>query len=421
MNLFQFLREGTKFAFQAIGASRMRAFLTMLGVATGIFAITGILTMVNSLQTSITNNISALGNTTIFVHHFPWKDNGDDWFKFFNRPKVSYNDYQKLKKNLDRVAGVSFEASVGGQMVRAAGRGISGISVVGTTEDFGLIKDIEFSEGRYFSEIEHHLGSAVCMIGYNIAENLFPDGPALNQFIRVKGRRLRVIGVLSKQGASMFFGNASDDDKVYLPYRVIAKMYNVSNRSIEKVVTIKAETYEDLEYVEDETIGIVRAARGLKPRTEDNFAINKQEALMNQFEVAFGFLKTGGWVISIFSILIGGFSIGNIMYISVRERTNEIGIQKSLGATKGFILYQFLAEAVLICFLGGILGLGAVFGVGFLAQWIFTTFDLPMQVYFSLADIITGLGLSVGIGILSGFIPSLIAASLDPVIAIRQS
>ncbi|MDX2249590.1 MAG: ABC transporter permease [Bacteroidia bacterium] len=420
MNLIQFLVEGIKIAFTAIGANRLRAFLTMLGVATGIFAIVGILTMVNSMQTSITKNLSALGNTTIFVHHWPWQDNRNDWYKFINRPKVSYRDFQKLKQNLTGVEGVCYEVSVRGQLVRAEGRSISNVELVGSTSDMSKVRDLSFLYGRYFSEIEHHLGNPVCIIGYNIAQNLFPDQDPSGKFIRISGKRLMVTGVLTKVGSTMFFGAASEDDKVFIPYSVLPKMFNLNTRAAEKVITIKASHYEDLPYVESETIGLIRAARGLRPQMEDNFAINKQEALMSQFETMFGYLETGGWFISLFSILIGGFSIGNIMYISVRERTREIGIQKALGATKGFVLYQFIMEAVLICFFGGLIGLGMVFGIGGLIQSIMTAMDLPMQVSFALGDLMTGIGLSVFTGLASGIIPATLAASLDPVTAIRQ-
>lgn len=421
MNFIQFTTEGIKIAFTAIGANRMRALLTMLGVGTGIFAIVGILTMVNSMQTSITKNISALGNTTIFVHHWPWSDNRNDWYKFINRPKVSYRDFQKLKQNLSRVEGVCYEVTVTGQLVRAEGRSISNVQLVGSTPDMSKVRDLKFKEGRYFSDVEQHLGSSVCLIGHNISENLFPDGNAAGNYIRISGKRLMVTGVMEKVGSNMLFGGVSEDDNVYVPYSVLAKMFNLNARNSEKVITIKATHYEDLPYIESETIGLIRVARGLRPKVENNFAINKQEALMSQFDKMFGYLKTGGWFISIFSILIGGFSIGNIMYISVKERTREIGIQKALGATKGFVLYQFVMESVLICLMGGLIGLAFVFGISALIQAVINSFDLPLQISFASGDLMTGIGLSVFTGLASGILPASLAASLDPVAAIRQT
>ncbi|MCB0845112.1 MAG: FtsX-like permease family protein, partial [Bacteroidetes bacterium] len=229
------------------------------------------------------------------------------------------------------------------------------------------------------------------------------------------------IGVGKKQGANMMFGAASEDDKIYIPYRVFAKIYSLTSRSSEKIIMIKASSHENLPFVENEIEGIMRASRGLRPQVENNFAINKQEALMNQFDKFFGYLEKGGWAISIFSILIGGFSIGNIMYISVKERTKEIGIQKALGATRSFILFQFISEAIMVCLMGGLIGLFLVFLLGLGVDAVLAQFSLPMSVSFAFSDLMVGVGLSAFIGLVSGVIPAGIAASLDPVEAIRQA
>jgi len=421
MNFLQFILEGLQMASRAIRANRQRAFLTMLGVATGIFAITGILTMLGSLESSLSKNLASLGNTTLFVHHWPWAEGGNEWYKFYNRPRVSYRDFQKLKSGLDRVEGVSFGASLRQQVVRVDGQSAAGIEVVGVTQDHRQVVNMTFEQGRFFTEIESHLGSAVCIVGASIADALFLGRPAVGQSIRVGGKRLKVIGIQTRQGAPLFPGMPNEDEKVYVPYRFMAGMANLSSRSLEKVITLKAKTYDDLPYVENSVEGIMRAARGLRADADNNFAINKQEALMDRFDSFFGYLETGGWVISIFSILIGGFSIGNIMYISVRERTGEIGVQKALGATRPFILFQFVMEAVLICVLGGLLGLMVTFGVGGLVQLLLNALEVPLTVAFTSENVMLGLGLSVIIGLVSGVFPSIIAARMDPVEAIRQA
>jgi putative ABC transport system permease protein len=333
---------------------------------------------------------------------------------------MSFEDYRMLRQQLTRVQGVAFNATMRGQNLRAEGRSVSNIEVVGTTHDLLNIVDLQIEEGRYFSPIESHLGNPVCMVGANIATSLFPDRPAVGQNIRVGGKRFLIIGTRKKQGANLF-GGTSEDDKIWIPYTIMSTLYNLNGRGSEKMIMIKAATYEDLPYVESETEGIIRNSRGLKPKAESNFAINKQEALMNRMGDFFGYLDLGGWVISIFSILIGGFSIGNIMYISVRERTSEIGVQKALGSTRSFLLFQYITESVMICLLGGLIGLGLVFLMGMGIQAILNALSVPLTISFASGDIMTGLGLAAGIGLLSGFVPATMAATLDPVTAIRHS
>lgn len=418
MRIFQFLFEGIRFAIHAIGSNKLRTFLTMLGVAIGIFAITGILSMVNSLEYSITKNLSALGNTTMFVHNWPWKDVGEDWYKYWGRPKVSYKDYTKVKNELNDAEAVYYEVSKGGQTAKFEGKAVNSIVVTGCTEDMGKIKVYDLTEGRNFSQIEFFRGANVCMLGYEVAKGLFDDKPAVGKSIRVGGDKLKVIGVYAKRGISL--GGPSEDEIVYVPYKMVTGMYNINQRwGLEKMLTVKAISSDKIDYVESELIGLMRASRGLRPQAEDNFSINKQEMLMNMLDSFFESLRMGGGFISIFSLFVSLFSIGLIMYISVRERTKEIGIQKSLGSTKGFILYQFLVEALIICLLGGLIGLGLVTLTVTGFQAIIDNMELPFTVAVTTFDIVFSLGTSLVIGLLAGIIPAGIAASVDPVIAIR--
>ena len=418
MRIFQFFLEGIRFAIHAINSNKVRTFLTMMGVSIGIFAITGILSMVNSLEYSITKNLSALGNTTMFVHNWPWKDVGDEWYKYWGRPKVSYKDYTKVKNELKQVDAVYYEVSKGGQTVKFEGKAVNPVVVTGCTEDMGIIKSYDLKEGRNFSQVEFFRGTNVCMLGYEVAKGLFDDGPAIGKSIRIGGDKLKVIGVYSKRGIAL--GGPSEDDIVYVPYRMASNMYNINQRwGLEKMLTVKASSTEEVDYVESELIGLMRASRGLRPQAEDNFSINKQEMLMNMLGSFFESLRMGGGFISIFSLFVSLFSIGLIMYISVRERTKEIGIQKSLGSTKGFILYQFLLEALVICLLGGLVGLGLVALCVFGIQSMIENAELPFTVSVTTFDIVFSLGTSMLIGLLAGIIPAAIAASVDPVIAIR--
>lgn len=417
MNIFQFILEGFTMATNALRANKTRTLLTMLGVSTGIFAITIILTMVSSMKNSIAENLSALGNTTMYVHQWAWADEGKDWRYYINRPQVSYKEYLKLKQNLDNTEGISYTVSSPGNTLRAEGQSVSGVNIQAITEDQGIIGGFNFIEGRYFSDAEFRNGGNVCIVGYNIADGLFKNTNIVGKYLRAGGKRLRIVGVLKKVGADIF-GNT--DDELYIPYIIAPSMFNLSNRSVDKIIAVKAANTELAPAVESEIIGQMRASRGLKPHMENTFSINKLELIMKQVDSILGYLRTGGWLISFLSFLIGGFSIGLIMYISVRERTNQIGIQKALGATRAFILYQFLTESVLICILGGLLGLAFVYLVAFVVQLLIQQSGFPLTVKVYSNNVATAMILSIVIGLIAGFIPSMVAAIMDPVKAIRH-
>jgi putative ABC transport system permease protein len=230
--------------------------------------------------------------------------------------------------------------------------------------------------------------------------------------------KLKVIGLRAKAGSGSF--GPSIDDQLFVPYKYAARKFDLNRRSIDKVITIKASSYDMVGYVESEVTGIIRASRGLKPTVEDNFSINKQEMIMKQIDTIFGYLEKSGIVIAGFSLLIGVFSIGNIMYISVKERTNEIGVQKALGSTQPFILYQFLIESVLVCIFGGMLGMLCLYGAVAAAQYAIQKMEISMQIIVSQGSVQAAIFLSLGIGLLAGIIPAFLAARVDPVIAIRS-
>lgn len=407
-------------AVGAITSNRLRSILTMLGVATGIFAITIILTMVSSMKRSVEDNLSELGSTTFFIYNWPWQDEGKDWREYLKRPKVNYEEYRRLRNhfNAQEVVGISYTVSSQARTVRAKGQSITNVQIQGITEDEGQITSFTFDSGRYFSDQEFRSGANVCIIGDEIAKNLFPDEDAVGKFLRIGSKQLRVIGKLKRVGSSMF---GETDEQIYVPFKIASQIFNIRTRWVDKIIAIKVQDQEELPYIESEAIGIIRAARRLRPRDENNFSINKPEQIMEEVDKILGFLRTGGWIISAFSILIGVFSIGNIMYISVRERTNEIGVQKALGATRGFILYQFLTESALICLTGGLIGLLFVWLTTLGVQFAIEQAGWPLKMSVSSANIIFAMGMSICIGIIAGFIPSMIASALDPVKAIRQA
>jgi putative ABC transport system permease protein len=417
MNLTTLFKESFTIAWNAISANRFRAFLTMLGISIGIFAITLIGTMVYSLESAITRNLSALGNTVMYIHHWPWKDNSSDWYRFMNRPKVSYRDFEYLQANIPGTL-IAYEMTRGGQKVKVGKNSLENVTLKGVTWDYQSINDFQFQQGRYFTPIESSAGRLVCLLGFNVAKELFSGSNPVGQYVLFAGQKIQVVGVVEKQGSGIF--GDSFDDRMVVPYPLMARIFNEQSRAGDRLITVKANSYEEVPRLEDEVRGWIRAARGLKPSMEDNFAINKQEMLMTQLDSIFSSLRIGGVFISILSILVGGFGIANIMFVSVKERTHEIGIQKSLGATREFILLQFLQESVLLCIAGGIIGIILLFIMSGLGQFIINKIEFDFKILISWTDLIYGIILSVAIGIISGFSPSWIAAKMDPVEAMRS-
>jgi putative ABC transport system permease protein len=417
MNLTTLFKESFTIAWNAISANRFRAFLTMLGISIGIFAITLIGTMVHSLESAITRNLSALGNTVMYIHHWPWKDNSSDWYRFMNRPKVSYRDFEYLQTNIPGTL-IAYEMTRGGQKVKVGKNSLENVTLKGVTWDYQSINDFQFQQGRYFTPIESSAGRLVCLLGFNVAKELFSGSNPVGQHVLFAGQKIQVVGVVEKQGSGIF--GDSFDDRMVVPYPLMARIFNEQSRAGDRLITVKANSYEEVPRLEDEVRGWIRAARGLKPSMEDNFAINKQEMLMTQLDSIFSSLRIGGVFISILSILVGGFGIANIMFVSVKERTHEIGIQKSLGATREFILLQFLQESVLLCIAGGVIGIILLFIMSGLGQLIINKIEFDFKILISWTDLIYGIILSVAIGIISGFSPSWIAAKMDPVEAMRS-
>jgi putative ABC transport system permease protein len=417
---WQLVREGIAVGFRSLRAHKLRTFLATLGVAIGIFAITLIFTLVNSLTFSITKNLSELGNRVFFVHQFSWTNaDGGDWMQQIKRPQMSFEDFEKLEAGLNDIDGVCFEADLNTMTIHYKGQGLEGVGVNGITERYSDINDFKYAEGRPLTNQEMDAGRPVAIIGAGIAETFFGDAEqAIGKEVRLHGKTVRIQGVLVKTGKDLF--GQSKDEAMYIPYKLAARLFNVKGRMVDKVVMVKARSEEDVDRVETEVVGLMRASRRLKPVTPANFSINKPEMLMKEVSSISNYLKIGGVIISIFSIIVGGFGIGNIMYTVVKERTFEIGVQKSLGATRGFIVFQFLSEAVMLCLLGGIVGLLMQVLAAKGGQLLLNQLEVGFTIVISWSSVVFGILLSVFIGITSGVMPSLAAARLDPVDAMRS-
>ncbi len=419
MKLFlRLLKESFVFSFNALIANPVRTVLSLLGVTIGIFTIIAVLSTVDSLEKSIKDNLSFLGTDNLRVEKWPWDFNNPsyEWWKFFRRPEPTYREYEFLKDNLVNAEAVEILTSREGVNVKYSNNSSRIDNLNGVVFENQFFGDWEFIAGRFFTENETLTGSNAAIIGYKIMEDLFrtPDF-AIGKQLKIKGKSYTIIGVTKEQGESFGAGD-SFDRQMFIPFNSFKKIYKVGRKGSNAVLRVKGNGDEDpgLVNLEYELRGLIRAKRGIKPIEDDSFAINRPEYLASFVSTIFATISIAGWVIGSFSILVGGFGIANIMFVSVKERVPIIGLQKSLGAKKYFILMQFLFESSFLSIFGGLFG---IFFVFLLTLPDLGTFDLII----SLENVILGVTISSVIGILAGLLPAIFASNLDPVEAIRSN
>ncbi|GAB3315894.1 ABC transporter permease [Hymenobacter humi] len=410
--------ESFRFAWDALKSNLLRTVLSLLGVTVGIFSIIAVFTIVDSLEANIRSSLDFAGDKVIYVSKWPFAfDSEFPWWKYFKRPVPNPREYQQLRKQLGpNNKGIAIFAANNGNTLKAGSNSVADCVLQGVSYDYRAVSNVPVKDGRYFTTQEMDAARPVAIIGATIAENLFPNGDALGKQFKARGQTLTVIGVMEKEGKKLLT-ISSNDANCIIPFGMFTKMFTLSTTGFgggpSATIAVKGRDEDpglmDLEY---EMRGVMRNIRGLKPREEDNFALNRPEMIAAAIGKLFGVIGIVGGVIGSFAILVGGFGIANIMFVSVRERTNIIGIQKSLGAKNFFILFQFLFEAICLCLIGGLAGI--------LLVWLVTLVPqdaLPLTM--SASRVILGLLISVGIGVIAGIVPAVLAANLDPVIAIR--
>jgi|694.fasta_scaffold07693_2 putative ABC transport system permease protein len=415
--------ESLGFAWRALRSNLLRTILSLLGVTIGIFSIIAVLTLVDSLERDIRNSLSTLGSDVIYIDKFPWDGGGGgrDWWKSYIKwPTTSYNEYRFLKANLQQNSSICVYAEVGNVIVKRNESSIGQIEVTGASDGYDKVFDISLTNGRYFSESELSSGRDVAIVGFELANALFPNGEdPYGKQIKIKNKKFGVIGVMKKKGQNAFGGD-NGDYVCYIPYDAFRKIYQTGTGrwnefQSRSIVGLKGKQDDvGLVELENETKGLMRVKRGLKPWDKENFVMNRPEGIMKAIAPVFNILTIAGWIIGGFSMLVGGFGIANIMFVSVKERTSIIGLQKSLGAQNYFILTQFLFESIFLCLLGGLAGLFLVYLITFIPLG-------SLQIVLGAKNIILGLTVSSVIGMIAGIVPAAMAARLDPVIAIRAN
>ena len=413
MILLRIFLESFRFAWHAIVSNKLRTFLSLLGVTIGILAVITVFTIVDSLEKNVRDSINKLGSDVIYIQKWPWgaSDDGEyKWWDFMSRPEVEIGEMKKIAAKSKKAEAIAFMISAN-RTLKYLNNSVESVDVMAVSYDWKSIRSFDLAYGRYFTEQEIDGAKNYVILGHTIALSLLNNLNNLGEVIKIKGEKATVIGVFSKEGEDIT-GN-SLDDAVVVPVTFGYKLMN--KRWSNPTIIAKAKTDVSNEELRYELTGVMRSLRRLKPKMSDNFAMNEISLISSQLDSVFSVIGLAGWIIGGFSILVGGFGIANIMFVSFKERTKQIGIQKSLGAKKSFILYQFLFESIFLCLIGGILGLTLVF---LLTQFVSNFFDFSIDL--TLENIALGLSVSAIIGIISGIVPALSASKLDPVEAIRR-
>ena len=416
---WKIIAQSIRLSLDEIRAAKLRSFLSLLGVAIGVLCVVSVKTAVTSLEKNIQNSFASLGTDILYVQKWPWIWTEDyPWWRFLNRPSVNEREVEQLGEIMHTAGAVAMMDFAGGKTVKYNNESIENVTVTGATKDYNLIKSLDFTQGRYFTQSEFSGGARSCLIGANVAQTLFGSSSTIEGHdISASGVKLKVIGVLKKEGDDLF--GFTLDNAVVVPYKALGLISNMNGG--DPLVALKPKEGVPFEEMKFETRGAMRAIRRLPPTTDDDFALNKMSVFTDGISSVLTFVSFAGFLIGGFSMLVGGFGIANIMFVSVKERTNIIGIKKALGAKRIYILLEFLLEAIILCLLGGFIGLFLMYLLVTGLEWYLVTYQESTFVfYITASNIMTGFGISFVIGIISGFIPALQASKMRPVDAIRS-
>ncbi|GAA3933408.1 FtsX-like permease family protein [Chitinophaga oryziterrae] len=410
------LWSSLKMAVQELRVNKLRTFLSLLGITIGIFCIIAVLTATNSLESNVRNDLAALGNDVIFVQKWPWEGGPDaPWWKYMNRPLPEYKELKYIQDKVHSASAAAFAFSSGNKRIEYKNDYMEGVDFMAVTQDYDKVQQISISAGHFFIGKENDGSSNVAIIGANLWEGLFGSAEAaLGKTIRIEGRPTRIIGVLKKKGSSML-DIVSYDNIVIVPYKYGRTIVD-ERRYADPYILVKTAPTSTMPEMKDELRGVIRAVHRLRPTMEDNFSLNEITSATDDLNGVFAAINMGGFFIAFFALVVGGFGIANIMFVTVKERTSIIGLKKAIGAKRSVILMEFLIESILLCIVGGTIGLLLVF-MGTLVANSLSTFVVTL----TLSNIILGLTISAFVGMVAGFIPAFSASKLDAVVAIRSN
>lgn len=414
--LLNILWNSFKMSLQELKNNKLRSALSLTGVAFGIFCIISVLALVNSLQTKVEDDIKQFGTNTIYIDKWDYSGGNDyPWWKYMNRPTPKYDEVNFIKEKSTLAKYVCYFNSTSTN-VKHNDDQVNNAGIYGVSEEFTNIQTVNITYGRYLSETEFQRGNPVGVIGYELATQLFGNAErAVDKSVMFDGKKVNITGVIEKQGKTLLNG-FDYDHCIILSYRAFASTYNVNGDNSQPFIMVNGKDNVPTAALVDELKGVMRQLRQLKPLQDDNFALNDVGAIgSSSIGSFFGSVNIGGWAIAGLSLIVGAFGVANIMFVTVRERTSQIGLKKALGAKKRTILTEFLLESAFLCIIGGIMGLTLV--------WLLTLAlnnVLPFPMVIAPSIIITAFSICVVLGIISGIIPAFIAARMNPVDAIRS-
>jgi putative ABC transport system permease protein len=402
-----------KMALQELWKNKLRTFLSLFGITIGIFCIIGVLAVVNSLERNIQNEVKAMGSNSIYIDKWEWGGGPDyPWWKYVNRPSPKYEELKHIRERTASAKYVAFKIEANDE-VEYGGNVLSNVNMYGITEDFDNIQPVEIQYGRYISDAEFNSGSNAVAIGYEIAEKLFGSAElAVGRELKTRGKKLLVTGIIKKQGKQML-GGWQFDQSIILSYKFARNM--MDERRASTFIMVKGQDDLTSKALKDDLTGTMRAIHRLSPTKEADFALNDINDFSQAISDAFVGLNIGGAVIGGISLIVGLFGVANIMFVTVRERTGQIGLKKALGAKNRVILSEFLLESAFLCIVGGLIGLTLVF---ILTQILSGALDFP--IFISVDNMVWTFIICIAVGVIAGIIPAYKASRMDPVVAIRS-
>lgn len=413
--IFEIAASSFRIAMQELGKNKLRTFLSLFGVTIGIFCIIGVLATVNSLELNIQSEIKSLGSNTIYLDKWEYGAGGGPdypWWKYQKRPSPKYDEVQEIKTRATTAANVAFVINTQSN-VDVKDNTLSNVILYGVSEDFSQIQPVDIQYGRFMTDAEFGLGNNAAVIGSEIAEKLFGSASAaIGKQLNTKGKKINVVGVIKKQGSSIL-GGWQFDKALVTSYRFGRSL--MDEKRADPLIIVKGKDNLSSKAVKDELKSVMRSIHKLSPKEDDDFALNDINDFSDAMSQAFVSINMGGWIIGILSFIVGIFGVANIMFVTVKERTAQIGLKKAIGAKKGVILLEFLLESAFLCILGGLIGLTLVLILTKIASAL-----MNFNFFLSLQIILIAVFICIVAGVLAGIIPAIRAAKMDPVQAIRS-